>query len=141
MSAAFNTVRCRTLVDKMRVYGFSQQAMDWSSSYMNGRTQRVQIGSALSPPIQINTGVPQGSILGPLFYNILTNDLLSSLERDNCPHHKPMKMMLFSSTCTICASVIVYADDTMVCVAGKANLKIENKLKHCSRGYLHNSDE
>ena len=80
MSTAFDTVRCRTLVDKMRVYGFSKHAMDWSSSYMNDRRQRVQIGSALSPPIQVNTGVPQGLILSPLFYNILTNNLLSCLE-------------------------------------------------------------
>ena len=56
---------------------------------MSNRGQAVGIGDKTSAYIEVATGVPQGSLLGPLMYNLLTNDLPDSLNELNCPKHQP----------------------------------------------------
>ena len=71
LSAAFDTVDVDKLLDILFMeIGIRGQALKWFKSFLKGRTQRVKIGNSLSEEIVIEFGVPQGSVLGPILFNI-----------------------------------------------------------------------
>ena len=73
--AAFDVVDHVILLDKLKLYGFESKEIIWMQLYLTGRRQQVYVDGALSDPLLLEAGVPQGSILGPLLYIIFTNDL------------------------------------------------------------------
>ena len=76
LSAAFDTVKHSTLLDKLRInYGIKLTALEWFRSYLTGRLTSVNIGEENSPSIEIDIGVPQGSILGPILFIMYTREL------------------------------------------------------------------
>ena len=78
---AFDTVNHSALVNKlMHYFSFSNKAANVIKSYLSQRTQVMKIGNTLSSPSPITKGVPQGSILGPLLFNLMVNDMLSTHE-------------------------------------------------------------
>ena len=71
LSAAFDTLDHQILLARLRKYfNFTETALKWFSSYLLGRSQRVSIADATSPPRCLEYGVPQGSILGPLLFSL-----------------------------------------------------------------------
>ena len=79
-SKAFDTVNHRLLLEKLKILGFSQNAQDWVQSYLTDRFQKVQVNNDSSSWVRIKNGVPQGSILGPLLFNILVSDMRQFIE-------------------------------------------------------------
>ena len=75
MSAAFDVVDHSLLLQKLALYGFQDDMLGWIYSYLSDRFQCVSIEGSLSRLLPVPVGVPQGSILGPLFYTLFTNEL------------------------------------------------------------------
>ena len=75
MSAAFDIVDHSLLLRKLELYGFGCDSVKWIESYLSNRSQCVSISGCLSKLLPVSTGVPQGSILGPVFYTLFTNEL------------------------------------------------------------------
>ena len=82
LSAAFDTIDHKILLERLSTtYGISGTALSLLSSYMGDRTQSVSIGSHSSRPQTLSTGVPQGSVLGPLLFCLYTSPI-SSIFKD-----------------------------------------------------------
>ena len=75
LSAVFDVVDHPLLVEKLRLFGFTEESLSWVTSYLSDRSQTVYIEGFFSKILPVPTGVPQGSILGPLMYIIFTNEL------------------------------------------------------------------
>ena len=95
---AFDCVQHPILLDKFSQLNVDGKVLDWVRSYLASRGQRVYANDTYSAYMSIKQGVPQGSVLGPLFYIIYANDLTNVIK--NC-------------------KVALYADDTVLYVANK----------------------
>ena len=121
-SMAFDMVNHNILLQKLKIYNFSQGAMNWFNSYLSDRKMCVSFNSNLSKSREVLAGVPQGSILGPLLFLVYINDLFSV---------------------PTSSKIDLYADDSIIHLSGKSveeiNEGLNKDMKLVASWYTKNS--
>ena len=107
LTKAFDTVDHAILISKLSQIGVSASTLLWFKSYLSNRKQRTSCDNAMSDPLHVPLGVPQGSILGPLFFLIYINDLPLVVKN---------------------SQVTLYADDTVLYCFSKEPRMLEEAL-------------
>ena len=108
LSKAFDTLDHTILLHKLKSYGITSSALTWFKSYLSNRNQFTLYDGFSSSSLPLNTGVPQGSVLGPLLFLVYINDICNA-----------------SSEC----HMILYADDSTA-VFPLSPLNIESGVSH-----------
>ena len=106
LQKAFDTIDHEILLQKLYAIGFSKHSVNWFRSCLTNRTFLVNLGNVFSQPVCVSSGIPQGSILGPLIFLIYINDMSQAVK----------------------CNLFLYADDTCLVCHHKDINEIEKQL-------------
>lgn len=97
-SKAFDVVPHKDLLTKLKAIGIEQKVVAWIESYLRDRKQCVAINGSVSEDLDVYSGVPQGSVLGPLLFLVYINDIHHCVE-------PPIQIKLFADDCVVYTAI------------------------------------
>ena len=95
-SKAFDKVAHTRIIHKLNFYGIRGTLLHWIKSFLTNRTQQVVVSGEHSSPCLVTSGVPQGSVLGPVLFLLYVNDITENIQS---------QMRLFADDCLIYRTV------------------------------------
>ena len=116
-SKAFDSVSHTKLLQKLSSYGFSGLLLSWLKAFLWRRKQRVLVGDAYSDYADVVSGVPQGSVLGPILFLLCVDDIIDML---NTHVGTNAKLKLFADDVKLYSSVPINGNHS------DANLLLES---------------
>ena len=129
-TSAFDCVDYSVLKRKLELYNFHNETISWVDSYLSYRSHFISIGTKDSRITSIHQGVPQGSVLGPLFFSIYTNELSQVINSDECTNDAHQEdEYLFGNNCPDCGSIPTYADDATYVVANHTREQNQTQIE------------
>ena len=130
LSAAFDTIDHTVLLDCLSSwFGLGGDVLKWFTSYLTGRFQSVKVGDTLSDPAKIISGVPQGSVLGPILFSLYTtplNKIISSHKMVNYHFYADDTQLYIPLTPTNCTTALITLQE---CLADVQSWMTVNMLK------------
>ena len=88
LSSAFDTIDHNILLKRLNLeFGIRGTALDWVRSYLTDRSHTVVINDTSSAPVELECGVPQGSVLGPILFTLSDRPLGNINHKHNLQHH------------------------------------------------------
>ena len=129
LSAAFDTVDHKLLFNRFeQSFGIQDGAKAWLQSYFTGRHQAVKINGVKSDPTDLDTGMPQGSVVGPFCFPPYTSPLFTIANKHKCQMHMYADDTQLYMSCKVVESeaAVLHMED---CVAEVKQWMKENFLK------------
>ncbi len=117
LSKAFDTLNHKILLEKLKYYGINGKALNLMESYITNRKQYVDMDGVESDILSITTGVPQGSILGPLLFIIYINDIANASNL--------FKFIIYADDTTLSTTLEIVIKDTN---GGSIEAKLNREL-------------
>ena len=135
LSAAFDTVDHTILIDRLRVsFGLGGSVLSWITSFICDRTQTVVFNQERSRTVLVTSGVPKGSVLGPLLFLLYTADVLTITQRHGLKAHSYADDIQIhcsgkavSAFCCLCAAIVI--SRVVACINDIGEWMTGNRLK------------
>jgi hypothetical protein len=125
LSKAFDSINHKLLLKKLATFGLAKSSISWIKSYLTNRKQTTKFKRYKSKEETVLSGIPQGSILGPLLFLVFSNDLAEVFTEET--------------------KMVAYADDSQLVVNAKnmteLKIKIERVIQIAQNWYVNNSME
>ena len=139
LSKAFDCLHHELLIAKLEAYGFDHSSLTYIYSYLSERKQRTKVNNCYSSWSNIKSGVPQGSILGPLLFNIYLNDIfffvkkcdISNYADDTTPYSVDTSMDLLLNALEEDVTILIrwFRENYFQLNADKCHFLISNRSK------------
>lgn len=125
---AFDVVPHDILLRKLAETKIDRRVLSWIKEFLTGRSQKVKVGNEYSDEIAVTSGVPQGSVIGPLLFLALINDLPNGIQSD---------CRLFADDCVVYRKIhcsednVVLQDDLNLILKWALDNKMKINMKKC----------